>query len=132
MVTGLIFLLVVGWGLGWLVARSLIAEPGRRVAAELAKALEDRSEHRGFDYAVLTVSFYAVRMLSGAIHCTACSGFWIGLFLGCFGEELGVDSPLSPVASGIAVMGANALVDGVLEACLTIAYGDAPKESDNG
>jgi hypothetical protein len=130
-VAGVIFLVVVGWGLGWLVARSLVAEPVRRVAAELVSALEDRSSLRGFDYAILTVSYYAMRGLSGAIHCAACSGFWIGVLLGSFGHELGIDSPLSPIGSGVAVMGANALLDGVLEACLTIAYGET-HEVDHG
>lgn len=125
MVTSLVFVLVVGWSLGWLVARSLVAEPVRRLFAALTLTLEERKGFRSFDWLVLTCAYWPTRFLSGVTHCAACSGFWIGILLATFGGIVGVHSPLTPLGTGLAVMGVNAVVDGVLEACLSIAYGDS-------
>lgn len=125
MVTSLVFLLVVGWALGWLVARSLVAEPVRKLFSSLTLALEERHGFRSIDWLILTCAYWTSRFLSGVTHCTACSGFWIGLGLSAWGQVVGVHSPLTALGTGLAVMGVNAVVDGVLEACLAIAYGDS-------
>lgn len=124
MFTSLFFVLVAGWGIGWFVARSLVASPIRLVAAELAAATKDRGEFRSFELTVLTVVYWVSSFLAGVTHCAACTGFWAGCALALWGSHLGLHSPLSVVGTGLAVMGANALLDGVLAACLTIADGD--------
>ena len=122
--------LLAGWGLGWLVARSKVAEPVReglvalkgrldanlaawRASAEsyMAAPLADRD--RMARPAILPAAWFAwplAAFLAGVTHCAACSGFWIGCALGAFrpADGAGIGGAL---LTGVCVMGANAALD---------------------
>jgi len=95
--------LLVGWGFGWFVARSVAFEPAR----VLLERLRD-----GSGEAPAPVRL-ALRFLAGVTHCPACVGFWFGLALGfvAWGGLAGA------LAAGAAVMGCNAVLASVTDWC---------------
>lgn len=107
----LVVTLLVGWGIGWCVARSEIMEPLRsflagwkaRLEADLpAKVAAGGVPGMGDVLAAAVVPF-----LSGVTHCAACFGFWTGLALGAWRPVAG-DGLAGALATGISVMGVNA------------------------
>lgn len=111
--------LLVGWGLGWLVARSVVGATGRGMLVAWRDAIE--AEWRPVADAGRPVPWRAIgtaalsSFLAGVTHCAACSGFWIGCGIG-FRWPIAGTGLVGALATGAAVMGANALLDGILSA----------------
>lgn len=125
----LVLYLLLGWSLGWLVARSVILEPIRRTAWRVDQATAGWAESvTRVDRAVLGAVHYLAAFLTGVLYCAACSGFWLGLGLAVLGEQRGTPSPLPLFAHGLVTMGVNALADAILAGFL----GLAAKEADHG
>lgn len=144
----IVLLILVGWGLGWLVARSKIAAPIRDTALDWNIEFIDASRamvrEAGLDpdtatfsdglradvppdfgrrYAPVGLGVVASGFLSGVLHCAACSGFWIGL-------ALSVPLDLPWWQGGVIVMGANALLDAAVTALAAYAE-DRHDQIDN-
>ena len=118
----LLLMLLLGWSLGWLVARSVILEPVRGLAWRVDQATAAwREEPARVDRLVLGGIHYGAAFATGVLHCAACSGFWIGLALCAWGESRGTPSPLPLFAHGLVTMGTNALADAVLAGFLGLA-----------
>lgn len=116
--------LLLGWSLGWLVARSVILEPVRSRIWRLDQGTIGWRQAEGgvVGRTLAGVLHYALAFLTGVSHCSACSGFWIGLALHTWGEAYGLPpAPLPLFALGLVVMGTNALVDAVLVGALALS-----------
>ena len=126
----LALLLVLGWSLGWLVARSAILAPVRSLVWRVDQATMEWHElTTRTGRAAGAALHYVAAFLTGVFHCSACSGFWIGLGLAAWGADAGLASPLPFFAHGLVTMGANALADAMLAGALGLA---ALGETDDG
>lgn len=129
-VTRIATTLLIGWGLGWLVARSVVLEPARHVIESVygqtrnlwSMTLGQHLALGRIRYVTLpgALTHPAVAFAYGLIHCAACSGFWIGLALARAGWGLGPTWGAA-LETGVAIMGANALIDSWLSANLARA-----------
>lgn len=144
-VTRIATTLLIGWGLGWLVARSVLFEPGRAMLASVADkinpalaptrhamalaasddALSRSSAISEFmkipKVSIIVRAAAAVFLLLYYLsHCAACSGFWIGLALARAGWGLGPTWGAA-LETGVAIMGVNAIIDSWLSANLARA-----------
>jgi hypothetical protein len=125
--------LLLGWGLGWLIARSLILSAARdtlywwisqldarphfdRIAslAQRAEALKYEG-HPDLRPMWMRRLQLGMGMFANLIGCSACSGFWIGIVLARLGLGLG-DTWGRALVTGVCVMGVNALADAWLSA----------------
>lgn len=126
MFASLSVLLLLGWSLGWLVARSAVAAPVRGFLLMLdQETLAWRRVSGGLRLFVAAIH-YPSAFLAGVTHCAACSGFWLGLGLSAVAGDLGLSTALPAPVLGVAMMGVNALADAVLAGFLGLAdRGDA-------
>jgi hypothetical protein len=125
----LVLYLLLGWSLGWLVARSVILEPMRALLWRVDQATAEWASYPArHERLVGGIIHYVAAFLVGVAYCAACSGFWLGLGLAIAGESRGTPSPLPIFAHGLVTMGVNALADAVLAGFL----GLAGKANDHG
>lgn len=136
-VTFLLMLVLVGWGLGWLVARSVILGPVRLALMGVADLLDPTIPHlrqvqaleaAGDELGAARLDLVRPRvplarrvlvlpfaLVSGLAHCSACAGFWIGIVLARNAWGLG-PTWRDALATGVVIMGVNALADTWLSA----------------
>jgi hypothetical protein len=105
-------LLLVGWGLGWFIARShlgglVVREP---LDDASARAIARARARGGW---VWLPAAAILGFVSGMVQCAGCSGFWLGLGLGCLWPLPAVPGLAGVLATGFAVMGCNALLDAI-------------------
>lgn len=124
----LFIVLLLGWSLGWLVARSAILGPLRdtvRAFADASTRLREIFSETGklpadaerWQARWLMRLRWPLNVFADLIHCAACSGFWIGIVL-----ALAVGSPLPWWATGLAVMGTNAIIDALVNVAVAATH----------
>ena len=138
-------LLIVGWSVAWIVARSAIAAPIRRWVPALLSmpiaTIEVYISSRKTDLApTAPIATWVNIFFSDLISCMACSGFWIGLLLAIFDWNVfDVDparwygapawvSQHSAILTGIMICGVNAALDPIVGAAVVYATSTIGKE----
>lgn len=99
----LVSLLAVGWGVGWVVARSQIGAIVRRPLA----VIHDLRIDSGVTTKILTLPIWALAEMA---QCAGCIGFWSGVAMGQ-AHPLVWDGQIGAVVLGFAVAGVNAALD---------------------
>lgn len=125
-----LIVLLVGWGLGWFVARSTLLAGMREALAQWRdRALRAViSEEQGPEPDPIVRKRLArrarlraalPRFAAGLVHCAACSGAWIGCAIGIHAPLIGAGAG-GALATGVIVMGVNAVLDGLTGAASAI------------